>query len=91
MVHPVPTPKRCFMATASGRVMFDAATDVSPARDALKYRRFRADLRSRKEQNLKPGRAPRLARGEDACHCHVGGRARIGGSARSARGRAAPR
>ena len=24
MVHPVPTPTRCFMATASGRVMFDA-------------------------------------------------------------------
>lgn len=55
MVHPVPTPKRCFMATASGRVTFDATTDVGPARDVPReaYRRFRADLRTRKEQNLK--------------------------------------
>jgi hypothetical protein len=62
MVHPVPTPKRCFMATASGRVMFDAATDVGPARDVPReaYRRFRADLRARKAHNLKL-RAEQLA------------------------------
>ena len=66
MVHPVPTPKRCFMATASGRVMFDAATDVGPARDVPReaYRRFRADLRARKEQNLKL-RAEQLALHEE--------------------------
>jgi hypothetical protein len=66
MVHPVPTPKRCFMATASGRIMFDAATDVGPARDVPReaYRRFRADLRARKEQNLKV-RAGNLALHEE--------------------------
>ena len=94
MVHPVPTPKRCFMATASGRVMFDAATDVGPARDVPReaYRRFRADLRARKEQNLKL-RAEHLALHEEKTRviADVGCRARIGGPARSARGRAAPR
>ena len=54
MVHPVPTPKRCFLATAGGRLMFDVSTDVGPARDLPPeaHRRFRADLRSRKERNL---------------------------------------
>lgn len=54
MAHPVPTPKRCFLATASGRVMFDAATDIGPAREvpAEACRRFRADLRVRRERNL---------------------------------------
>lgn len=54
MVHPAPNPKRCFMATDGGRVMFDASTDVGPARDVPReaYRRFRADLRVRKERNL---------------------------------------
>lgn len=55
MVHPVPTPARCFLATAGGRVMFDASTDVGPARELPleAHRRFRADLRVRKERNLK--------------------------------------
>jgi hypothetical protein len=55
MVHPVPTPKRCFMATASGRVMFEVAKDVGSAREVPgeAYRRFRADLRARKDQNLR--------------------------------------
>lgn len=54
MVHPAPTPKRCFMATSGGRLLFDAATDVGLARDLPQeaYRRFRTDLRVRKEQNL---------------------------------------
>src|SRR5262245_41915764 len=62
MVHPIPTPKRCFMATADGRVMFDVATDVGPARDVPReaYRRFRADLRARKEHHLQL-RAEQLA------------------------------
>jgi hypothetical protein len=66
MVHPVPIPKRCFIATAGGRVMFDVATDVGPVRDVPKeaYRRFRADLRVRKEQNLRV-RAEQLALHEE--------------------------
>ena len=57
MVHPLPSPKRCYLATAGGRVMFDASTDVGPARELPReaYRRFRADLRARKEQNLNCG------------------------------------
>ena len=94
MVHPVPTPKRCFMATAGGRVMFDAATDVGPARDVPReaYRRFRADLRARKEQNLKL-RAEHLALHEEKTRVIADWVAEhgIGGPARSARGRAAAR
>jgi hypothetical protein len=66
MVHPVPTPTRCFMATAGGRVMFDVGTDVGPARDVPveAHRRFRADLRARKEENLRL-RAEHLALHEE--------------------------
>lgn len=66
MVHPIPTPKRCFLATANGRLMFDVATDVGPARDlpSEAYRRFRSDLRARKEHNLKR-RAEQLALHEE--------------------------
>ena len=55
LAHPAPTPKRCWLGTANGRVVFDANTDVGAARDvpAEAHRRFRADLRSRHEQNLK--------------------------------------
>ena len=55
MVHPVPTPTRCFVATSGGRVMFDTSTDVGPARELPleAHRRFRSDLRARKELNLK--------------------------------------
>ena len=66
MVHPVPTPTRCFLATAGGRVMFDASSDVGPARELPleAHRRFRADLRARKERNLKL-RAEQLALHEE--------------------------
>jgi hypothetical protein len=55
LVHPAPTPKRCWLGTANGRIVFDVTTDVGAARDvpAEAHRRFRADLRSRREQNLK--------------------------------------
>jgi hypothetical protein len=54
MVHPSPTPTRCFIATDHGRLTFDATKEAGPARDlpAEAYRRFRADLRVRKERNL---------------------------------------
>jgi hypothetical protein len=55
MVRPVPTPRRCFMATASGRLMFDASLDTGLAAQvpAEAYRRFRADRRARREDHLK--------------------------------------
>jgi hypothetical protein len=64
--HPAPTSKRCVVETEEGRVFFDAATDVSPARDvpAEAHRRFRADLRTRREGNLKT-RAEQLAQHDE--------------------------
>jgi hypothetical protein len=66
MVHPVPTPTRCFLATLGGRVMFDASSDIGPARELPleAHRRFRADLRARKERTLKL-RAEQLALHEE--------------------------
>lgn len=53
MVHPSPTPTRCFIATEHGRLTFDSTKESGPARDlaAEAYRRFRADLRAQKERN----------------------------------------
>ena len=53
IVHPAPSPKRCFLATARGRVMFETTTDEGPAKElpVEAHRRFRADLRARKERN----------------------------------------
>ena len=82
------------MATSGGRVMFDAATDVGPARDVPReaYRRFRADLRARKEQNLKR-RAEHLALHEEKTRVIAEwvADARIRGPARPARRRTAAR
>ena len=66
LVHPTPTPRRCFVATDHGRILFDEATDLPPAREvpAEAHRRFRADLRARREQNLK-ARAEQLALHEE--------------------------
>ena len=54
LVHPAPTPKRCYVATDSGRILFDATTDVGVSHEvpAEAHRRFRSDLRSRREHNL---------------------------------------
>jgi hypothetical protein len=62
LVHPAPTPTRCYVATNHGRVMFDAHTDESPAKDvpAEAHRRFRADLRVRQDENRRV-RAEQLA------------------------------
>jgi hypothetical protein len=66
MVHPSPTPQRCFLATATGRLTFDVAKEVGPARElpGEAYRRFRADLRARKERNVAV-RAEQLALHEE--------------------------
>ena len=64
--HPTPSPKRCVLQAEEGRIFFDADSDASPARDvpAEAHRRFRADLRAKREQNLKT-RAEQLAQHED--------------------------
>jgi D-aminopeptidase len=54
MVRPAPTPRRCYLATSWGRVMFDGVLDKGLAGDVPReaYRRFRADERLRKEAHL---------------------------------------
>ena len=54
IVHPAPTPKRCFIQTASGRLMFDSSTDTGIAKEVPEqaFRRFRSDLHARKQRNL---------------------------------------
>src|SRR5262249_54930520 len=66
LAHPAPSPQRCVVETDQGRIFFDAKTDVPPARDvpAEAHRRFHADLRGRREQNLKV-RADQLALHEE--------------------------
>lgn len=66
LAHPPPTPRRCYLATERGRILFDVATDEGAARDVPPeaHRRFRADLRARREENLRR-RAEQLALHED--------------------------
>ena len=66
LLHPAPTPKRSYLATGTGRMLFDAGTDIGLAREVLAeaHRRFRADLRSRRERNLQE-RSAQLALHED--------------------------
>ena len=53
IAHPPPTPKRCYVTTEHGRVLFDSSTDATPAREVPleAHRRFRADLRARRGRN----------------------------------------
>lgn len=62
LVHPAPSPKRCYLTAERGRVLFDVNTDEGIAREVPPeaHRRFRADLRARREQNLHQ-RAEQLA------------------------------
>jgi len=66
LVHPAPTPKRCYIGTQTGRILFDVSTDVGGARDIPPeaHRRFRADLRARRDRNLEE-RAAQLALHEE--------------------------
>ncbi len=66
LVHPTPSATRCVVQTEEGRVFFDSATDLGPARDVPPeaHRRFRADLRAKREQNLKT-RAEQLAQHDE--------------------------
>lgn len=51
--HPAPTPTRCFVMTERGRRLFDIIADDGVARELPPeaHRRFRADLRVRRERN----------------------------------------
>jgi hypothetical protein len=66
LVHPPPTTKRCYLMSERGRVLFDATIDDAPARDVPfeAHRRFRADLRTRRDENLRR-RAGQLALHEE--------------------------
>jgi hypothetical protein len=66
VVHPAPSPKRCYVSTDQGRVLFDVATDEGPARDVPPeaHRRFRADLVAKHDRNQQE-RAAQLALHEE--------------------------
>ena len=66
LVHPAPSTKRCFVQSKDGRMLFDVDTDEGIAREVPveAHRRFRSDLRARREQNLQE-RAAQLALHED--------------------------
>jgi hypothetical protein len=66
LVHTAPSPNRCYVTSAQGRVLFDIATDEGPAREVPPeaHRRFRADLNAKHERNQQE-RAAQLALHEE--------------------------
>ena len=66
VAHPPPSPKRCYVISERGHILFDIATDQGLAKDVPPeaHRRFRADLRSRQERN-RQDRAAQLALHEE--------------------------
>ena len=66
VAHPPPSPKRCYIVTERGRLLFDVATDQGRAKDVPPeaHRRFRADLRAKDERN-RQDRAEQLALHEE--------------------------
>ena len=62
VAHPPPSPKRCYVVTDRGRLLFDVETDQGLAKEVPPeaHRRFRADLRARDERN-RQDRAAQLA------------------------------
>lgn len=69
VTHPPPSPKRCYVTTASGRLLFDVASDQGRAKEVPPeaHRRFRADLRGRDERN-RQDRAAQLALHDEKKH-----------------------
>lgn len=55
LVHPSPTPRRCYLATPHGHLRFDRVSDTGPARDVPKeaLRRFRADVKANRERRAR--------------------------------------
>jgi len=66
LVHPAPTSKRCFLTSDQGRVLFDVTKDDGPAKEVPPeaHRRFRTDLRARRDENMRT-RAAQLALHEE--------------------------
>ena len=66
VAHPPPSPKRCYVITDRGRLLFDIATDQGLAKDVPPeaHRRFRADLRAKGERD-RQNRAAQLALHEE--------------------------
>jgi hypothetical protein len=62
VTHPPPSPKRCYIITDRGRVLFDVAIDQGLAKEVPPeaHRRFRADLRAKEERD-RQDRAAQLA------------------------------
>jgi hypothetical protein len=52
LIHPSPTPRRCYLATRFGHLRFDRVVDSGPARDVPReaLRRFRADVNAARER-----------------------------------------
>jgi hypothetical protein len=52
LIHPSPTPERCYLATRYGHLRFDRIVDTGPAREIAKeaLRRFRADVKANRER-----------------------------------------
>ena len=60
VAHPPPSPKRCYVMTERGRLLFDVATDQGLAKEVPPeaHRRFRADLRAQgRTQSAGPSRS----------------------------------
>ena len=55
LVHPSPTPVRCYLSTRYGHLRFDRIVDTGPARDVPKeaLRRFRADVKANRERRTR--------------------------------------
>ncbi len=53
IAHPPPSPKRCYIITDRGRLLFDIVTDQGLAKDVPPeaHRRFRADLKVKEDRN----------------------------------------
>lgn len=66
VAHPPPSPKRCYIITDRGRLLFDVTTDQGLAKDVPPeaHRRFRADIRTKEERN-RQDRAAQLALHEE--------------------------
>jgi hypothetical protein len=55
LLHPSPTPERCYLATQYGHLRFDRIADTGPARDVAQeaLRRFRADVKANRERRAR--------------------------------------
>jgi hypothetical protein len=66
VAHPPPSPKRCYVITDRGRLLFDITADQGIAKDVPPeaHRRFRADLKAKAERD-RQNRTEQLARHEE--------------------------